>query len=61
MRQFMSITILLLPLITGCSEDEFQSQFAGYPTSNTQSEHPYKEESSVGVSAPELTNLGQGD
>lgn len=59
MRKLLLAFILLL--LTACTDDDFQNQFAGYPTSHTQTDTSSEEISSAGIMPPELTGFGEGD
>lgn len=58
MRKLLIAAAMLLPGMTGCSDDELQSGFSGYPTSHFQLNGPLDEGSSAGVAKPDFTDIG---
>lgn len=60
MRKLFLVAALVLPGISACNEDEFQSHFADLPSTSYQSNSGYEDESSLGIAFPELTEMGNG-
>lgn len=58
MRKLFLITMILLPLMTACSDDEIQSNVSGYPIAPFPMNSSSEEGSSAGVSVPNYTDIG---